>query len=79
MIKSYLYNSFKLFPLLVIIIFSGCGKKENTKESLVAMVGTDKNHGKITDKDFLYSYELTPSPFGNLKLKSFTVLEEFWE
>lgn len=67
MIKSYLYNSFKLFPLLVIIIFSGCGKKENTKESLVAMVGTDKNHGKITDKDFLYSYELTPSPFGNLK------------
>lgn len=65
MIKSYLY--FLIGILLLVTIFLDCSKKEDTKESLVAMVGTDEIHGKITEKDFLYSYELTPSPFGNLK------------
>ena len=48
--------------LIILIIFaiSNC-EKAKAPESVVALVGNDPIHGKISEKDFVYSYELTPA------------------
>jgi len=51
--------------ILGIFSFSSC-KKEKAPGSVVALVGHDPIHGKISEKDFIYSYELTPSLVTNL-------------
>ena len=51
--------------ILSIFAFSNC-EKANVPESVVALVGNDPIHGKISEKDFVYSYELTPSLAANL-------------
>ena len=52
--------------ILSIFAISNC-KKAKAPESVVALVGNDPTHGKISEKDFVYSYELTPSLATNLK------------
>ena len=54
--------------LVLIIAFTFCVKKQDSDEIFVAIViGDDSDHVGITVKDFLYSYELSPSPFENLR------------
>ena len=42
-------------------------KKTKAPGSVVALVGHDPIHSNISEKDFVYSYELTPSLTANLK------------
>ncbi len=51
--------------ILGIFAISSC-KKAKAPGSVVALVGHDPVHGKISEKDFIYSYELTPSLATNL-------------
>jgi peptidyl-prolyl cis-trans isomerase C len=54
--------------LVLITVFTFCVKKQDSDEIFVAIViGDDRDRVGITVKDFLYSYELSPTPFGNLK------------
>ncbi len=51
--------------ILSIFAISNC-KNVKSPGSVVALVGNDPIHGKISEKDFVYSYELTPSLAANL-------------
>jgi len=51
--------------ILIMLTLASCNNQEQRAKT-VATVG-ESLHGKIDEKDFLYSYELTPSPTGNLK------------
>ena len=54
--------------LVLIIAFTFCVKKQDSDEIFVAtVIGDDRDPVGITVKDFLHSYELSPSPFGNLR------------
>ncbi len=54
--------------LVLITAFTFCVKKQDIDEIFVAtVIGNDRDPVGITVKDFLHSYELSPSPFGNLK------------
>jgi peptidyl-prolyl cis-trans isomerase C len=54
--------------IVLIIAFTSCDRKQDSDEKFVAIViDNDKDRVGITVKDFLRSYELSPSPFENLR------------
>lgn len=59
-------TSYKILTILLIMLALASCDKQEQRTKTVATVGKSL-HGKIGEKDFLYSYELTPSPTGNLK------------
>jgi len=66
MISRYIIFIPGIFVLITAFTF--CVKKQDSDEIFVAtIIGDDSDPVGITVKDFLHSYELNPSPFGNLR------------
>lgn len=65
--KLIIKEPMKKIIIFITLCFLISCETSKDKKPVVAIVGHDLSHGLITEKEFLYSYEFTPTPYSNLK------------